>query len=332
MEHQNSEQGASTPHAAADEQIAESPFATAYPKPTTFEEVELVELAPEPKRSRKGLVAVALAAVLALGIGVAVQRSSGPGVISLAKSAQLTQAQHSSRVEMTMKMPIAGFTDSPVLMTGLYDFDQKLMSGDMDLTAMLGSKLPATAPPDAGQMAMVTQGLVGFIRARSFDTVPALKDKWLKFDIASMGAQSGVDIRKAVDINSTDPGAILEQMKATASTVETIGKEDVRGVGTTHYRSTIDIEKFYRERNAIVDEAKFTKMLALYSGPISTEAWVGNDGLVRRIKNSLPMKSANIDVEMEFFDFGTPVDITLPADTDVVDQSQLAGMLKAKTP
>jgi hypothetical protein len=297
------------------------------------EEVELITLLPESKKPRKGVIAgVAALAVLAAGIGFVAVRSSGPGVISLAKSAQLTERQHTARVEMTMQLPMPGLTNKPMLATGLYDFDRKMTTVDMDMTEALGSKLPSTGNPDAGKVTMTMQGLVAYMKLGLFDMVPNLKGKWIKMDIGSMGGATGVDIAKATQLGGNDPSAVLEQMKASSEKVETIGKEDVQGIVTTHYQATIDIEKFYRDRDAVVDETKFLALLKLYTGPLTVDAWVDGKGLVRRIHQTIPMKAAPLDIVMEFSDFGTPVSITLPPDVDVVDQSALAETATIKVP
>ncbi len=300
---------------------------------TAAEEVELIPLLPESKKSRKGLIAgVAALAILGGGIGFATVRSSGPGVISLAKSAQLTERQHTARIEMTMQLPIPGLVNKPLIATGLYDFDRKLTTVDMDMTEALGSKLPSTGNPDAGKATMTMQGLVAYMKIGVFDMVPNLKGKWIKMDIGSLGAASGVDIAKATQLGGNDPSAVLEQMKASSAKVETIGKEDIQGLTTTHYQATIDIEKIYRDRNAVVDETKFAALLKNYSGPLTVEAWIDGAGLVRRIHQTIPLKAAPIDIVMEFSDFGTPVSISLPADADVVDQSALAETAQIKVP
>jgi hypothetical protein len=300
---------------------------------TAAEEIELIALLPESKKSRKGVIAgVATVAILAAGIGFAVIRSSGPRAISLAKSAQLTERQHTARIEMTMNLPLPGLANKPLLATGLYDFDRKLTTLDMDMTEALGSNLPSTGNSEAGKATMTMQGLVAYMKIGLFDMVPNLKGKWIKMDIGSMGGASGVDIAKATQLGANDPSAILEQMKTSSAKVETIGEEDIRGIATTHYQATIDIEKFYRDRNAVVDETKFVVLLKQYTGPLTVDAWIDETGLVRRIHETIPMKAAPIDVVMEFSDFGTPVSISLPADADVVDQSALAETEQIEVP
>jgi hypothetical protein len=202
---------------------------------------------------------------------------------------------------------------------------RKLATVDMDMTEALGSQLPDTGNPDAGKATMAMQGLVAYMKLGLFDEVPNLKGKWIKIDIGAVGATaSGVDIAKATQLGGNDPSAVLEQMKASSAKVETIGKEEVQGLTTTHYQATIDIEKFYRDLDAVVDEVKFAALMKNYTGPLTVDAWVDAKGLVRRIHESIPMKAAPMVIAMEFSDFGTPVSISLPADADVVDQSALA--------
>lgn len=141
-----------------------------------------------------------------------------------------------------------------------------------------------------------------------------------------------MDIAKATQLGGNDPSAVLEQMKTSSAKVETIGKEVIQGLTTTHYQATIDIEKFYRDRDAVVDETKFAALLKSYTGQLTVDAWVDGKGLVRRIHETIPIKAAPIDIVMEFSDFGTPVSISVPADADVVDQSALAETAQIKVP
>jgi len=58
------------------------------------------------------------------------------------------------------------------------------------------------------------------------------------------------------------------------------------------------------------------------------EAWVGDDDLVRRFRQKLTLAIAGaptaIEQQFELYDFGTKVDIDVPADDEVADLTDLA--------
>jgi hypothetical protein len=130
-----------------------------------------------------------------------------------------------------------------------------------------------------------------------------------------------------------DPTAMLESLRGASDVVE-LGREDVRGIPTTHYRGTHTLDDAIEQapdpdalRNAFirlgVPESSFDDEEHL-------EVWVGDDGLVHRMRQTLDNSgytSGQLDGEsvntMEFFDFGAPIEIVIP--TDAVDITQFMG-------
>jgi hypothetical protein len=102
--------------------------------------------------------------------------------------------------------------------------------------------------------------------------------------------------------------------------VENLGREDVRGVSTTHYRASFDLEQVYRSAGAVTDEDAFAELLEQYRSTVmTTEAWVDDDGLVRRTVTSIPLADGTQEVKAEFFDFGVKVDSSVPSDDETFD-------------
>ena len=84
----------------------------------------------------------------------------------------------------------------------------------------------------------------------------------------------------------TDPSQALAQLRR-ATAVEEIGSETIFGVPTTGYRGRV------RNRDG---------------EPATVSAWVGGDDLIRRLR----VESGEIEVTMDFSEFGKPVDVTVP--------------------
>lgn len=292
------------------------------------------ELAQEPsiKKRRHWPLAVGIAAILALigGAIAVVTRGEGHEVLTLAEAAQKTQSQHTARVEFTASVPVPALAGTEVLATGEFDFDRQIVHYTFDVTEALKRTTPGV-PAGGGKFTAVGQGLTVYMNVAMFDDVPSLKGKWMKLDLGAAFATLGVDFNKIADLETAGPAAALAKLKALSDTVEDLGQEDVRGVSTTHYRATYDFEKVYRSRGAVTDEVAFRKLLDLYTSTTATsEAWIDEDGLVRRTVNVVPLKSGVQTVKAEFFDFGVKVNVQLPSDADTFSLEDLQRLTGGK--
>jgi hypothetical protein len=279
------------------------------------------------KRSKRRLVgASVLVAVAAGAFGFAVtHRNSGPKVVTIAQAAELTKAQTSARIAMTMNFPIPGIDDKPIDATGEFDFTTQLIRVDVDLTDLLANQMPADMPADALKLTIIGSGLHAYERFPALDSEPKFAGKWVSFDIgAVLKSAAGVDLSKMPGSASFDPSATLDQIRAAADTTESVGPDLVRGVRTTHYRSTMSLEKMYRSNDAVADEVGFQRLLSQFSSPTTTaDVWIDNDGLIRRITYEIPLKAKASTINLEFFDFGVKTDIAIPAPEDTVDFAEL---------
>lgn len=289
--------------------------------PSTF------ELTPEPplNKRRHWPLAVGVVVILALvgGAIVVATRGEGHEVLTLAEAAEKTQGQHTARVEFTTNLPIAGLAGAEVLATGEIDFDQKIVHYSTDITEALKGTT-ANVPAGAGKITAVGHGLSVYMSMAVFDQVPSLKGRFMKMDLGQTVRTFGVDLDKVAEFENSGPLSALAKLQAMADTVEDLGREDVRGVSTTHYRATYDFEKVYRSRGAVTDEVAFRELLHLYTSTTATsEAWVDDEGLVRRTVNVVPLKAGVQTAKAEFFDFGVKVNVQLPSDADTFSLEDL---------
>jgi hypothetical protein len=107
-----------------------------------------------------------------------------------------------------------------------------------------------------------------------------------------------------------DPTAVLKGLGATATDVHRLGTEQVRGVTTTHYSVKVTL----------------AGQSAVFG------VWIGRDGLLRRLQSTFVSDRSGTSVPVttttEFFDFGSPVSITVPP----ADQTSTAGPNQADFP
>ncbi len=154
----------------------------------------------------------------------------------------------------------------------------------------------------------------------------------MKFDAAEIGRAAGIDV-SALTQSGQDPTQAMRQLKAVSGKVETIGREEVRGVATTHYRATVDLRRFpdlvparrprrraRRDRPAHRDDRRRHHCPST-SGSERTTACAA---LAQKLSLDAAGVSSAIEQRFEFYDFGAKVDIRVPDPDEVTDVSDLA--------
>jgi hypothetical protein len=142
-------------------------------------------------------------------------------------------------------------------------------------------------------------------------TVLGGKTVWQKetLDVEEMGAD-----RFLPGPGGMSPDRLIDVLVKSSKKVEQLGKEVVRGVDTIHYRAHLDAAKLGFSSDSYAHDE------------LVVEAWVDDDGLVRRIRVPSGGESASASV-VDLYDFGVPVDVKTPAAEDIVSEerfSQLA--------
>jgi hypothetical protein len=217
-----------------------------------------------------------------------------------------------------------GTPDGSLTADGVMDVKGPRMSMTMDMASML----PAAARQAGTKVSMVLTDQAMYMQYPGIAAANGGKG-WLRVDLASLGENNPLApmIEQMRDADPSQNVAFLEG----AQDVTTVGVEDVRGVPTTHYTFTIDLQK----ASAAVPE-NFRKFLSealaeLGSPLLPGDVWLDADGLPRRMSYEMSMTPKagaapmKVRVGMEMFDFGQPVSITPPPDNDVVDAGSLFG-------
>jgi len=170
---------------------------------------------------------------------------------------------------------------------------------------------------------------------------------WMKFDGARVGSEAefeqsfeqsqqqttdagGMVTAYSVAVFSSPeptPDEYLDDLRETSGEPERVGEEDVRGVSTTRYHSTIDVHSSTRR----MLEAEGWKSLNIerYLEDIQAvreiDVWVDDDGLVRRtVDTETPAPGAlTWIVTTEYFDFGLDAEIQAPPAAEVLTPEEL---------
>jgi hypothetical protein len=158
----------------------------------------------------------------------------------------------------------------------------------------------------------------------------ATSDKsWVKISADGAGSPLGSPLAAGTEVLKLLDGA---------GEVTTVGTEALRGVDTTHYRGTLDVASALSnlpadERGTVQDELDQVGIdPSAVSFPV--DVWIGQDDLVRKVQLGLDESKvgtgggAQATVTLELYDFGAPVEVTVPPADQVftVDPSTLANL------
>jgi hypothetical protein len=194
------------------------------------------------------------------------------------------------------------------------------------------SKLTGALPPSAGiaigalgkgPLEVVTDGNDVYVKVGALGSLlGATSDKtWAKLSLADApGPGAGGGTGAVAD--GTEILGVLGQ----AGEVTTVGNEAVRGVDTTHYRGTLDVATALDQLPADQRSQAATRLGQVGIDPeavsVPVDVWIGQDDLVRRVQVGLDasqIKSGasaagdlTATVTIELYDFGAPVDVTVP--------------------
>jgi hypothetical protein len=298
---------------------------------------------------RLGFRLVVLLAALAL-VAVGCGGGGVPAVASpitfeaLKDSARRSADASSGRFAFGMEMSMPGFAE-PFAFTGEGAFDSaaektsmsidlssfaELMKGMASAFGGSGAELDA----DDWRIDGVVDGLVMYMRMPFIaDKLPAGKE-WVRIDLAQAAAQlPGVDVDQFLQFAGHGPESTLDYLRAVSGPITPVGVETVRGESATRYSTTIDVRKY---GNLATGEAKerldsMLDQLVAQTGldAIPVDVWIGEDGLVRRLEMTFAMtqpgSTERLEASMTFelFDYGKPVEIILPLESETVDVSAL---------
>ena len=150
---------------------------------------------------------------------------------------------------------------------------------------------------------------------------------WIKVDNASAGKLGS---------SLPQPGDFSAYLQGISSSVTKVGTSTVRGTATTHYKAQVDLDKVAAASTDAQKQAITALEKANGTKTFPVEVWLDKDGLVRRVRTSVPLPKAsstgassgssssqNAVVTVEYYDFGTAVNVSAPPASQVTDLKSL---------
>jgi hypothetical protein len=275
---------------------------------------------------RPGLVVIAAVVTLSAcgggsGSGTAAPTATGLGAAKLiASSAETTASAKTARMSGEITVTLGGETTSLPL-DGALDFGSGAFEFGYDV-----SKLGIPGAGDAKIQARMVDGVMyvnlGDLSGdsgRSLSSVTGGKS-WMKLDLGAFGQGS---TGAGGGLGDANPGGTLDALRG-AGDVQRVGTETLRGVETTHYTATIDPQKALDKTPAELRD-KVQKGLDGLGAPVPVDVWIDGDGQTRKIAMDVDTASGAVSTKIEYYDFGTAVDVSAPPADDVFDLQDLFG-------
>lgn len=169
--------------------------------------------------------------------------------------------------------------------------------------------------------------------------LPGAGGRWLRLDLDEAAGVAGVETGT---VGEQNPADTLRQLHGLDDDVTEEGREEVRGVEATRYAGTIDPERALEQLPEGEREQARESLAALGPEEVPVVVWVGDDGLLRRVRYELnlsevegserpeadgdvpmPPSEGTVTTTIELFDFGVDADVTPPPDDEVMDFSDL---------
>jgi hypothetical protein len=261
-------------------------------------------------------------------------RTGSAAVVALRAVPTTAAEAGSAAFEMVMAVSIEGETFE-LVSTGAYDTGAQRMSMEMDLGATLRRLAAAEdeGVPDGldEPMQIVVDGTTVFLRAPFLEMLGGA-GTWWSLSPEDLGvATDGLGLHAA----SFDPSRILESLRGVTGEPEVVGTEEVRGVETTRYTATLDLDKAVAEAPADQRDLVEAQLGQLGATRISVDVWVDADGLARRLEVDMSEvlgatgagDDAGAVLAIELFDYGEPVDIQVPSPDQVTSLGDGLGFL-----
>lgn len=219
--------------------------------------------------------------------------------------------------------------------TGVFDSDAQQMAMEMDLGAMfaeLAESSGETVPAEFDEpFRFVVDGTTVYLRMPMLDALTGTSG-WLSATPEDLGQSTG---SLGIASSGYDPSMLLEVLRGVADDVEAVGEDEIRGVATTRYTATVSLAKALEQAPADQREQLEAQLDQMGAGDakLPVEVWVDADGLPRRMTmgfDGLPAAAgagdgASVEISMEFFDYGEPVEIGVPSPDEVTPFTEVLG-------
>lgn len=245
-----------------------------------------------------------------------------PAALRLASARAATIASGTARTAFTASVSPASGAVTRVAGEGTVDFGTGRGVSTIHLSPLVPGGSSATPTLDT-----IFDGDVVYIRSPLLELL-GIETPWLRIDRTSLpraGIGTGLgDLSALPDTDQLAPLGFLAGVEA--ASVEVQGSEEIDGVATTHLRASVDLRSAATAAGAGDLGRSLTELDA---GNLTVDAYLDHDDRLRRLVYDHPLPPALGGgwqrFQVEYFAFGTPVEIDLPALDEVTDLGAVVG-------
>jgi hypothetical protein len=265
---------------------------------------ELTEL------SRRLLAVAALLGVVLIGVVAQSWLSGGEDT----QFNPIAQAAEKTQGIQGMKIAVTGNATGEALSTAMLISGEGEFDGGSGLTNLdVRYEVPGRG---AYEMEFITGDHRTYMRSDVFEgTLPPGK-AWVS-EVEPAGAGGG------------DAESMFEMLGVSNDDFESLGQIKVRGKMTKAYRATVDRDAYADVLRDEGDGAGADEYEQLYDSSASkpeVTVWVDARGCLRRLRTTGPLLTGTglpitMDLQLEFYDFGTDPEIELPAADEVIEMA-----------
>lgn len=272
------------------------------------------------RRRRIGALAVSGVAVLALGLGACgggddtaagTSTSASPATELSAfevvqASSQQSQEEGSARFSLTT--------------TGTGEAAAASVTADGAFDAATGAFEATVALPAEAGGSKLTVRVADEVAYLSGAPLTA-EGRWARVPLEQLGATG-------LDTSAVDPSRQLEQLRGVAEDVREVEPQTIRGVQAEGYAGTIDAVEALSLAPA-EQQTEEARAAAAELGTIPFTLFVDEENRPVRMTQEFTVEGSTVEVSMDFYDWGSDVDVTAP---DPATVGELPGLGAAVSP
>jgi hypothetical protein len=278
---------------------------------------EDTEMAPTPpSRGSRRLLKVGgiLAALLMIAIAVTLSTNGG-GEASLnpiAQAATITEESPGARFSIHGTVQ-PGSLPQPISVSGNGVLNSKAKRSQMTFTMF--------TPKGEVEMEAIGVGSEVYLQSSLFKSLPD-GDEWVGYDTA-LGHSS--EITGAAGSN---PSEQLDLLQGVSDEFKSLGERTIRGVQTTGYRATLDIDHYvdYLRGKGDDEAAKdYERVAEVAPTTAEIETWIDDEKLVRQTRAITHTRdpssgdTSSTTTTMDLYDFGLSPEVQPPDPSTVYD-------------
>lgn len=292
---------------------------------TPTHEAEPVPATASGRRRRPFVLAAAVLAVIALGVGAVAAITSGRSDAEVAEPYSLIAAAESTISARTVDFDLTvSATDvAEMTVSGAVDNESRVVSVTTDLASLLalgdaplpfdGTEITALVDASNGVIYLDADALGGFLPGDA---------AWVSIDLGTLAEQSGQTLDDLQGEFAVDPTDIARTLLDAGSATE-VGVERIDGVDAKHFRVDVDIAAALADLAQADLDAAFGDVEL--PDTITYDVWVTADNQLRRVTFDIDVAGQSIGMQLDMTTSSEPLEVLLPDPSEVVDVTGLLG-------